>query len=127
MGTQIGYIEIGRWNELLVFLVVAESNELGRRLSNLRLRLILAICSAAAAVADDTVCLRFDADGDCSKVRRTSLARSSSCCNMVSREDGGVSVVVGASVAVDAAALSFMMTLFIIHSAISIEDREDMR
>ena len=74
MGTQIGYIEIGRWNLLLVFLVVAESNELGRRLSNLRLRSILAICSAAAAVADDTVFLRFDADGDCSKVRRTSLA-----------------------------------------------------
>ena len=44
---------------------------------------------------------------------------------MVSREDGGVSVVVGASVAVDAA-LSFM-TLSIIHSAISIEDREDVR
>jgi hypothetical protein len=45
---------------------------------------------------------------------------------MVSREVGGASVaVVGASVAVDAV-LSFM-TFFIIHSAISIEDREDVR
>jgi hypothetical protein len=34
-------------------------------------------------------------------------------------------VAVGASVAVDAGLLS--MTLFIIHSAISIEDREDVR
>ena len=99
--------------------------DVGSRLSNLRLRLILAMCSAAAEVAEETTCLRFDGDGDSSKVRRTEVAWSRSCCRMLSREVvGGASVM--ASEAAAAAAESFT-TDFSIQASISIEEREEKR